>query len=218
MKTVSWAALVFPPPLTCLLSPSPAELLELRAQGQRDLQRLQHRPLLRLLLPAQRLGEAPPRLWADSRWGSLFGRGGAGRGGSSARGGCGQRLPPRRSRGGQPQRFQLGHGLALRHAGHARASGHGVPLDRRKGKETDQQLSAAAAAAATTSLQMEKTNRRAFGAHPQLPDTHLTSKATSISLTGTPHEFSNLGFKWSSGNPHLLRPLLRFWGYGFTAT
>lgn len=39
-----------------------AELLELRSQSQRDLQRLQHCPVLRLLLPAQGLGEAPPNL------------------------------------------------------------------------------------------------------------------------------------------------------------
>lgn len=40
----------------------PPELLELRPQSQRDVQRLQHGALLRLLLPAQGLGEAPPRL------------------------------------------------------------------------------------------------------------------------------------------------------------
>ncbi|XP_062444838.1 protein CBFA2T2 isoform X3 [Rhea pennata] len=39
-----------------------SELLELRSQGQRDVQWLQHRPLLRLFLPAQGLGEAPPNL------------------------------------------------------------------------------------------------------------------------------------------------------------
>lgn len=38
------------------------ELLELRSQGQRDVQRLQHSTLLRLLLPAQGLGEAPSRM------------------------------------------------------------------------------------------------------------------------------------------------------------
>lgn len=38
------------------------ELLELREESQWDVQRLQHSSLLRLLLPTQRLGEAPPRL------------------------------------------------------------------------------------------------------------------------------------------------------------
>ena len=40
------------------------ELLELREESQWDVQRLQHGSLLRLLLPTQRLGEAPPRLWS----------------------------------------------------------------------------------------------------------------------------------------------------------
>lgn len=44
----------------------PSELLELRPQSQRDVQRLQHSTLLRLLLPAQGLGEAPSRLWSDA--------------------------------------------------------------------------------------------------------------------------------------------------------
>lgn len=42
--------------------PPPSELLELRAQGQRDVQWLQRGALLRLLLPAPGLGEAPPRV------------------------------------------------------------------------------------------------------------------------------------------------------------
>lgn len=41
------------------------ELLELWAQGQRDVQRLQRSALLRLLLPAQGLGEAPPCVWPE---------------------------------------------------------------------------------------------------------------------------------------------------------
>uniref|UniRef100_A0A667FXH9 CBFA2/RUNX1 partner transcriptional co-repressor 2 n=1 Tax=Lynx canadensis TaxID=61383 RepID=A0A667FXH9_LYNCA len=41
------------------------ELLELWPQGQRDLQRLQHRTILRLFLPAQGLGAAPPPLWPE---------------------------------------------------------------------------------------------------------------------------------------------------------
>lgn len=44
----------------------PSELLELRPQSQRDVQRLQHSALLRLLLPAQGLGEAPSRVWSDA--------------------------------------------------------------------------------------------------------------------------------------------------------
>ena len=48
--------------LTVVSSLSPSVLLELRPQSQRDVQRLQRRSLLRLLLPAQRLGEAPPHL------------------------------------------------------------------------------------------------------------------------------------------------------------
>uniref|UniRef100_A0A9J8CE89 RUNX1 partner transcriptional co-repressor 1 n=1 Tax=Cyprinus carpio carpio TaxID=630221 RepID=A0A9J8CE89_CYPCA len=50
-----------------------AELLELRAQGERDMQRLQHGTLLWFLLPAQGLGKAPPRMWPDSA-GSAAGR------------------------------------------------------------------------------------------------------------------------------------------------
>lgn len=44
----------------------PPELLELWPQSQRDVQRLQHGALLRLLLPAQGLGEAPSRLRPDA--------------------------------------------------------------------------------------------------------------------------------------------------------
>jgi hypothetical protein len=40
-----------------------AVLLELRTQGPRDLLRVQRGPLLRPLLPAQRLGEPPPDLF-----------------------------------------------------------------------------------------------------------------------------------------------------------
>lgn len=40
-----------------------SELLELWTQSQRDLQRLQHRSVLWLLLPAQGLGTSPPHLW-----------------------------------------------------------------------------------------------------------------------------------------------------------
>lgn len=53
------------PPALSFATAVPSELLELRAQSERDLQRLQHRPLLRLLLPAQGLGEAPPHLRAE---------------------------------------------------------------------------------------------------------------------------------------------------------
>lgn len=106
------------------LSPAvPTELLELRAQSERDLQRLQHRPLLRLLLPAQGLGEAPPRLRADSA-GAAGPRhrphtaGGLG----AARGGA--------PHGQQPQRDGLGGRIPRRHAGHPGPVGERVPLSR----------------------------------------------------------------------------------------
>lgn len=43
-----------------------SELLELWPQSQWDVQWMQHSTLLWLLLPAQRLGEAPPRLRSDA--------------------------------------------------------------------------------------------------------------------------------------------------------
>lgn len=148
----------------------PAELLELRAQSERDLQRLQHRPLLRLLLPAQGLGEAPPRLRADSA-GAAGPRhrphtaGGLG----AARGGA--------PHGQQPQRDGLGGRVPRRHAGHPGPAGERVPLSRppprcrhRRGapKEPD-------------------CTRCNFLSYL----TRVTSKTTSLSLTNNPHGSSN---------------------------
>uniref|UniRef100_A0A8C5T0B9 CBFA2/RUNX1 partner transcriptional co-repressor 3 n=1 Tax=Laticauda laticaudata TaxID=8630 RepID=A0A8C5T0B9_LATLA len=162
-----------------------AELLELRAQGQRDLQRVQHGALLRLLLPAQRLGEAPPRLWTDPPEPPTFSRGGlfwpswAARDSHPARRGGRGQFHPRRGPGRQLEQSRLCHRLAFWHAGNPSPIGHHVPLgDRQKGTIT--------AAAATTALQMEnkKQNQKtAFSANPQLPDTCLTSRATSDSTT-----------------------------------
>ncbi|XP_053905000.1 protein CBFA2T3 isoform X3 [Malaclemys terrapin pileata] len=150
------------PTLMSLLSPSRTELLELRAQGQRDLQRMQHGPLLRLLLPAQGLGEAPPRLWADSagppglRRRSPFLRGGL-RGGLSSTGcgGC-QRLHHQRGHHGrQPQRNRLGCCVALRHAGHPSSSGNGITLTNRPASQQrgKKQRNLQNVTAATASLQ-----------------------------------------------------------------
>lgn len=92
-----------------------AELLELWAQSERDVQRLQHSTLLRFLLPAQGLGKAPPRMRSDSA------------GAATGRDPCHRQLlshPQQRSR--QPRGHahscnpSLGHARhALRHRDHA---------------------------------------------------------------------------------------------------
>lgn len=101
----------------------PTELLELWAQSQRDLQRLQHCALLRLLLPAQGLGEAPPRLRADS----------AGAAGPCRPRRAAPRSLPARHRGHhrqQPQRHGLGGRFPRWHASHPGSAGDRVPLSR----------------------------------------------------------------------------------------
>ncbi|XP_050778601.1 protein CBFA2T3 isoform X4 [Gopherus flavomarginatus] len=139
-----------------------SKLLELRAQGQRDLQRMQHGPLLRLLLPAQGLGEAPPRLWADSagppglRRRNPFLRGGLRSGLSSTGcGGCQHLHHQRGHHGRQPQRNWLGCCFALRHASHPSSSGNGItltdrPASQQRGKK---QRNLQNVTAATASLQ-----------------------------------------------------------------
>lgn len=158
---------------------------------------MQHCALLRVLLPAQRLGEASPRLWTDPPEPPIFCRGGlfwpgwAARASRPARrGGCDQ-FYPQRGPGRQLERSRLCHHLAFWHAGNPSPAGHHVPLgERQKGTIT---------AAATTALQMGKQKQKqktAFNANPQLPDTCLTSRATSNSTTES-SRILRPGFKWS---------------------
>lgn len=173
------------------LCPSiPAELLELRAQSERDLQRLQHRPLLRLLLPAQGLGEAPPRLWADSA------RAAGPHCPRRRRGAAAGPLPARR--GGhhrqQPQRDGFGGRFPGRHASHPGSAGERVPLSPRRTPPP-------------SPLPPRPPLSKRHGLHwvqlPQLPDSCDLRNDLSSSHN-YPHGSSNWALSGVKANPGLL--------------
>lgn len=95
-----------------------AELLELWAQSERDLQRLQHSALLRFLLPAQGLGKAPPRMRSDSA-GAAAGRDPRRR----------QHLSHPQQRSRQPRGHAHGRHPSLGHARHALRHRDHAPLE-----------------------------------------------------------------------------------------